>query len=33
MEETRLNGGVDDLQHVRTATIERNGEISFVTEK
>jgi len=33
MEETRLNGGVDDLQLVRTATIERNGEISVVLEK
>ena len=33
LEETRLNGGVDDLQQVRTATIERNGEISIVTEK
>jgi len=33
LEEARLNGMVDDLQLIRKATMERNGEISIITEK
>jgi uncharacterized membrane protein YcaP (DUF421 family) len=33
LEEIRLNGGVTELESVETATIERNGEISVITEK
>lgn len=33
LEEVRLNGDVSDLTQVHTATLERNGEISVVTEE
>ena len=33
MEEMRLNGEVGDLNEVKTATLERNGEISVIPQK
>ena len=33
LEEVRLNGNVGELQEVRTATLERNGEISVISDK
>ena len=33
MEEVRLNGEINDLEEVQTATLERNGEISVISRK